>query len=84
MPYNKDKQQAFHAAQQGYRQAKDIDVVRSSANYGDELKHLKQEIDEANQQINNALEVASEHQRVELEKYQKDLNEMSKNVDGTF
>jgi hypothetical protein len=78
--YHMDKQQAFQAAQQGYQQAKDIDVNPSSENYGAEAKRLKQEIDEAYQQIDNALEVASEHQRIELKQFQDDLDQMSKNI----
>lgn len=75
-----DKQQAFQAAQQGYQQAKDIDVNPGSENYGSEMKKLKQEINEAYTQIDHALEVASEHQRLELEKFRADLDQMSANI----
>lgn len=75
--YHMDKQQAFQAAQQGYTQAKDIDVHPNSENYGAEAKSVKQEINEAYQQIDNALEVASEHQRKQLKTYQADLDKMS-------
>lgn len=74
-PYNKDKQQAFQAAQQGYENAQGLyeTIVTDSANYGHQLKHLKDEVNEAYQQIENALEVASEKQRAQLERFQQDL-----------
>lgn len=74
-PYNKDKQQAFQAAQQGYEEAQGLfkTIVNDSASYGHQLKHLKEEVNEAYQQIENALEVASEHQRAQLEQFQQDL-----------
>lgn len=74
-PYNKDKQQAFQAAQQGYEEAQGLaaTIINDSASYGHQLKHLKEEVNEAYQQIENALEVASEHQRAQLERFQQDL-----------
>ena len=74
-PYNKDKQQAFQAAQQGYEEAQGLaaTIISDSASYGHQLKHLKEEVNEAYQQIENALEVASEHQRAQLERFQQDL-----------
>ncbi|WP_174733407.1 hypothetical protein [Mesobacillus harenae] len=82
MPYHKNKQQAFQAAQQGYEEAQGFyyDIVRDSASYGHQLKHLKNEVNEAFEQIANALEVASEHQRVQLEKFQQDLQTIVKEV----
>jgi flagellar biosynthesis chaperone FliJ len=81
-PYHKDKQQAFQAAQQGVEDAQELyhEIVRDSASYGHQLKHLKQEVNEAYQQIENALEVASEHQREQLEKFQQDLQQMVSEV----
>lgn len=77
-PYNKDKQQAFQAAQQGYENAQGLfeTIVSDSAGYGHQLKHLKDEVNEAYQQIENALEVASETQRSQLERFQQDLQGM--------
>jgi F0F1-type ATP synthase membrane subunit b/b' len=74
-PYNKDKQQAFQAAQQGYEEAQGLaaTIISDSASYGHQLKHLKEEVNEAYQQIENALEVASEHQKAQLERFQQDL-----------
>jgi flagellar biosynthesis chaperone FliJ len=82
MPYHKDKQQAFQAAQQGVEDAQELyqEIVRDSASYGHQLKHLQQEVNEAYQQIENALEVASEHQRVQLERFQQDLQQMVSEV----
>lgn len=82
MPYHKNKQQAFQAAQQGLEDAQELyyEMVRDSASYGHQLQHLKAEVNEAYQQIENALEVASEHERVQLERFQKDLQKMVEEV----
>lgn len=82
MPYNKNKQQAFQAAQQGIEDAQELyyEIVKDSTNYGHQLKHLKQEVNEAYEQIENALEVASEAQRAQLEKFQQDLSAMVREV----
>jgi flagellar biosynthesis chaperone FliJ len=82
MPYHKDKQQAFQAAQQGVEDAQELyhEIVRDSSSYGHQLKHLQQEVNEAYQQIENALEVASEHQRAQLERFQQDLQQMVNEV----
>lgn len=82
MPYHKNKQQAFQAAQQGLEDAQELyyEMVRDSASYGHQLQHLKEEVNEAYQQIENALEVASEHERVQLERFQKDLQKMVEEV----
>lgn len=76
MPYHKDKQQAFQAAVQGVHQAEQAqhELVLDGASAAEQLSHLQQEINEAYQQIDNALEVASEHQRGQLEQYKKDLD----------
>jgi flagellar biosynthesis chaperone FliJ len=82
MPYQKNKQQAFQAAQQGVEEAEELyyEIVRDSASYGHQLQHLKNEVNEAYQQIENALEVASEHQRIQLEQFQQDLQKMVSEV----
>jgi flagellar biosynthesis chaperone FliJ len=84
-PYNKDNQQAFQAAQQGYENAQGLfeTIVNDSASYGHQLKHLKDEVNEAYQQIENALEVASEHQRSQLKRFQQDLQNMVYEVNQT-
>lgn len=78
MPYHKDKQQSFQAAQQGTKDVMDVyeNIVKDSADYGSQLKHLKQEVNEAYQQIENALENASETQKSQLEQYQRDLQKI--------
>ncbi|GGE63035.1 hypothetical protein [Priestia taiwanensis] len=85
MPYHKDKQQAFQAAQQGVEQALHTyeNIVKSDVNYGSELQHLRQEVNEAYEQINNALEVASETQRAQLERFQRDLQPLVQEVNQT-
>ncbi|MDQ0269613.1 hypothetical protein [Cytobacillus purgationiresistens] len=83
MPYHKNKQQAFQAAQQGMEDAEEIysEMNQDSADYGHQLKHLQQEINEASQQIENALAVASEHERAQLEQFQADLNTIISKLD---
>lgn len=85
MPYNKNKQQAFQAAQQGATEAFDSyeAIVKDSADYGHQLKHLTNEVNEAYQQINNALETATETQREQLEQYQRDLQQIVQDVNGS-
>ncbi|WP_018663545.1 hypothetical protein [Heyndrickxia acidiproducens] len=82
MPYHKNKQQAFQAAQQSMNQTEDIyqDLTVDSEDYGHHLKHLKEEINETYQQIENALEVASETQRLKLQQFQKDLDKIVENA----
>jgi hypothetical protein len=84
MPYNKNKQQAFQAAQQGVEDARELysEIVNDSASYGHQLQYLKQEVNEAYQQIENALEVASEHQRAQLEQFQQDLQKIVQEVNN--
>ncbi|MDQ0214056.1 putative nucleic acid-binding Zn-ribbon protein [Oikeobacillus pervagus] len=84
MPYHKNKQQAFQAAQQGFVEAQNAynDIVIDSADYGSQLSHLKNEVNEAYQQIENALEVASEHQREQLEKFRNDLGTIVQEVNN--
>lgn len=86
MPYNKNKQQAFQAAQQGTHQAKDIyeNIVKETdPDYGNQLKHVKNEVNEAFEQINNALEVASEDQLDQLNQYKSDLQSIVNEVNRT-
>ena len=58
-------------------------MVQDSASYGSQLKHLKNEVNEAYQQIENALEVASEKQRARLEQFQTDLQGIVNDVNDT-
>lgn len=83
MPYNKDKQQAFQAAQQGYDQAIDAsnEIVVNSSEYGKDLKHLHEEVGEAMSQIESALVNASEHQREQLLQFKKDLQSIQSEMD---
>ncbi|WLR43445.1 hypothetical protein LC087_04540 [Bacillus carboniphilus] len=78
MPYHKNSQQAFQAAQQGAKEARDVyeGMIVDGPDYGSQIKHLKEEVIEAYQQIQNALEVATETQRDRLEQYQRDLETM--------
>jgi predicted nucleic acid-binding Zn-ribbon protein len=78
MPYHKDKQQAFQAAQQGMKQTIDAyrDLQMDGENCGEQLKQLRQEINETTQQIENAMEVASETQRTQLETFRSDIEQI--------
>ncbi|WP_246940360.1 hypothetical protein [Bacillus pinisoli] len=84
MPYNKNKQQAFQAAQQGTHQAKDVyeNMEVTGGDYGSQLKHLKNEVNEAYEQISNALEVASETQRPQLQQFKDDLNSIVEDINS--
>ncbi|MCM3236386.1 hypothetical protein M3589_01455 [Heyndrickxia oleronia] len=84
MPYHKNKQQAFQAAQQGMKQLNDVysQLVRDSDNYGQQLKHVKNEVNETYQQIENAMEVASETQRQQLEKFRSDIEQIVNDVNN--
>ena len=74
-----DKRQLFQEAQ-AKSQTSDGCVFQSinftGADYGSELKHLKQEANEAYQQVQTALSTASEHQRAQLEQLEQDLQGM--------
>jgi predicted nucleic acid-binding Zn-ribbon protein len=82
MPYHKNKQQAFQAAQQGTHQAKDIyeNTFEQSADYGHHLKRLTNEINEAYEQIENALEVATPHQIDQLQQFKNDLDTIKREI----
>lgn len=75
MVYHEDKQQAFQDAQEATKDVKDIlqKLDRNGNAYGAQVKHLKTGIIEAYEQIDNALEVASEHQRHQLQQYKQEL-----------
>ncbi|UOE92658.1 DUF2524 family protein [Alkalihalobacillus sp. LMS39] len=78
MPYHKDKQQAFQAAQQAVVQAEEAtSVIHDSPNdVGHHTKMALQEIEEAEQQVLKALTVASEHQKEQLHEYQQQLEQL--------
>ncbi|WP_456275373.1 hypothetical protein [Bacillus sp. AK128] len=84
MPYHKNKQQAFQAAQQGTHQAKDIyeNMEVTGGDYGEQLKRLINEVNEAKEQISNALEVTSETQRDQLQKFEQDLDRIVENINS--
>ena len=82
LPYHQDPQQAFQQAQEGTKDVIDVfeNMDASGNSYGHQLKHLQTEINEAYQQIENAMEVATEHQRVQLQKFQNDLRSIVEQV----
>ncbi|MDT9024241.1 hypothetical protein [Rossellomorea yichunensis] len=82
MPYHKDKQQAYQAAEQSVTEIQNTinELVLDGASYGSQLAHLKNEVNEAYQQIENALEVASETQRTQLQQFKSDLSSIVNEV----
>lgn len=82
MPYHKNQQQAFQAAQQGTHQAKEIyaNTFEQGADYGHHLKRLTNEINEAYQQIENALEVATPHQIDQLQQFKNNLDKINQEI----
>ncbi|TYS91540.1 hypothetical protein [Rossellomorea aquimaris] len=82
MPYHKDKQQAYQAAEQSVTEIQNTinELVLDGASYGSQLAHLKNEVNEAYQQIENALEVASETQRAQLQQFKSDLSSIVNEV----
>lgn len=79
-----DKRRTFWEAQKGHKQAVDAfqSIHFNGTDYGSELKHLKQEVNEAYQQIQTALSSASEHQRVQLEHFEQDLQGIISEING--
>ena len=75
MQDKQDKRRSFQEAQQSYKQVNDAysSIEKTAPNYGTELKHVKQEVNEAYQQIQSALANASEHQREQLKQYEQDI-----------
>ncbi|MFD0051182.1 hypothetical protein ACFVHQ_17995 [Actinomycetes bacterium NPDC127524] len=73
---HQDKRRTFQEAQQSVKQVQDAydDIITDSPGYGHQLQHLKQEANEAFQQIQTALGSASEHQQLQLEQFQKDIS----------
>jgi ABC-type transporter Mla subunit MlaD len=86
MPYHKNKQQAYQAAEQGHKQAMDAyaysQMIKEEPDYGRQLKHVKEEVNEAYAQIENALETASDTQRRQLEQFQQDLQSIVNEVNN--
>ncbi|MED1201718.1 hypothetical protein [Heyndrickxia acidicola] len=77
-PYHKDKQHAFQAVEKGMKQTKDAyrDFQVDGEDAGGQLKRLREEINETTQQIENAMEVASETQRLQLETFRSDIEQI--------
>jgi ElaB/YqjD/DUF883 family membrane-anchored ribosome-binding protein len=84
MPYHKNKQQAYQAAEQSVTEIQNTinELVLDGASYGSQLAHLKSEVNEAYQQIENALEVASDTQRAQLQQFKSDLSSIVSEVNG--
>lgn len=84
MPYHKNKQQAYQAAEQSVTEIQNTinELVLDGASFGSQLAHLKNEVNEAYQQIENALEVASDTQRAQLQQFKSDLSSIVSEVNG--
>lgn len=79
----KDNQLTFQAAQKGTKEVMDIlnNMDVNGSLYGHQIKQLKQEINEAFQQIDSALIIASEHQKEQLKEYQSELQNIMSQID---
>lgn len=77
-----EKNRSFQEAQKNHKQAVDAFEAKivTSADYGSELKQIKEEVNEAYQQIQTALVTASEHQRVQLEQFEQDLQSIMNEI----
>jgi hypothetical protein len=76
MPYHKNKQQAYQAAEQGYHHTIEVSkkLDASSSEYGVYYANFMTENEKARQQIENALETASEHQKAKLHEFLSELD----------
>jgi hypothetical protein len=76
MPYRNNKQQTdYQAAEQGYHHTLEVSkqLDASNSEYGVYYSHFMTENEKACQQIENALETASEHQHLQLKSYLVEL-----------
>ncbi len=82
MPYIKNKQQAFQAAQQAFIQAENLtnNLQSTDEDFGHHLKQAQQEINEAKQMLQKALRNATDQQRNELQKFDSQLEVMQSNL----
>lgn len=78
MPYKKDKQQAFQAAEQGVQEVRNlyVEIDETAPEYGTHAKRIKKEINEAQQQIEKALTIAGERQKQILEQMKEEMAEL--------
>ncbi|AOH54820.1 hypothetical protein ABE28_010695 [Peribacillus muralis] len=86
MQDKQDKRRAFQEAQQSYHQVYDVysSIEKTAPDYGTELKHVKQEVNEAYQQIQTALITASEHQRKQLKQFEQDISAIVDEVNSEY
>ena len=73
----KKQQQGYKEAVDAYEQANE---AKNDASYGHEAKQAIGEVNEASQQIENALENASETQRQRLTEFQQDIKDMENDL----
>lgn len=78
MSFQKDKQQAFQAAEQGVQEVRNLyeEIDETAPEYGTYVKRIKKEINEAQQQIEKALTVAGERQKQLLEQMKEEMAEL--------
>ncbi len=85
MSYEKNKQQGFQAAEHGFNEVKGrfqvVKSVKGTGAMGREMAELKNEVSEAYQQIENALEVCSDTQHTQLNQYKAQLDDMATMMD---
>lgn len=83
MPYHKDKQQAYQAAEQAFVQAQEAkaEIDSSRSDYAWHVNKAKEELEEAEIQIMKALTTASDTQHEQLTKYQEQLEQMKSELE---
>ncbi|MCD7033655.1 hypothetical protein LRR81_05375 [Metabacillus sp. GX 13764] len=83
MPYHKNKQQSFQAAQQSAADAVELNhaVSKEDADYGSQMKHVKEEVNEAFAQIDSARENASATQNSRLDEFQQEIETIADEMD---
>lgn len=82
IPYHKNKQEAFRAAEQAVFEARQAveNIVKHEPSEGTLTKRAWQEINEAEVQMNKALTVATEKQHKQLAQYEEEIMELKSNL----
>ncbi|SES31689.1 hypothetical protein [Salipaludibacillus aurantiacus] len=82
MPYEKNKRQAFEAAQQAYVHMEESysQIDPGSPDYGHQTRLAEEELNKAFQIISKAYTTASEHQRQQLDLYSQTLERLKQDL----
>ncbi|NEU29222.1 hypothetical protein GN156_00290 [bacterium LRH843] len=82
MPYHKNKQEAFQAAQQAVEEAQQAteNIANHSPDEGRMRKRAVKEIMEAEEQVQKAYTVSSERQHEQLDQYQQVISDFKEQL----